>query len=243
MLIRYMRHKENINTEFLQNDISRFGRVVRGISELKMQYNIENESEAETYNMFGIMKMDYREVLLHSPIICNLLNPNGSHSQGTLFYIKFIENVFSNEDAKVLSLIKPDNFHIVNEKRTYFGQMDIFIRNVDHSNPFVIIIENKIGAPDQKAQLQRYYEYAKSIYGLQDKDIRLLYLKPIKGDPSTVSLAADMLKSLKDLEILKTISYKDNIIPWLTICLPLIKAPVVKYTIQQYLHTLNKVCL
>lgn len=241
MLTRYKLQSASISSSLLQQDLESYSRLLPAFSGLKKELQLANMSEAESFNMFGIMKMDYYEVLLHSPIICTLLNPRGSHAQGVLFYNKFIDNVYSGADVSLLKDIRPSNMNVENEMWTQLGQIDVFIRHIDPSNPFALIIENKINAGDQARQLERYYDYAKAIYGIKGT-IRMLYLKPLKGDPTDFSINAALLKELTDQGVLKSISYRDNIIPWLKSCLPEVKAPVVKYTIQQYIHTLNKIC-
>ncbi len=241
MLARYKLHSATLSSSILHQDIANYGRLLPAFTELKERLHLADVGEAERFNMFSIMKFDYYEVLLHSPVLSNLLNPNGSHSQGALFYNKFIEHVYTGVDASLLLNIKPGNLMVENEMWTHLGQIDIFIRHSDPLNPFAIVIENKIYAPDQLKQLERYYEFAQTIYG-HTGNIRLLYLKPIKGDPSPESMNVELQKELTEKGVLKSISYKDTIIPWLTDCVTEVKAPVVQHTIQQYIHTLKNIC-
>src|SRR4051794_4091616 len=45
---------------------------------------------ASDYNLFSILKLNFSEVRLHTPILANLLDPAGSHAQGLLFYKDFV---------------------------------------------------------------------------------------------------------------------------------------------------------
>lgn len=198
--------------------------------------------EAGHFNIFEIMKVNYYEVLVHTPILCNLLNPRGTHAQGDLFYRSFIETVFEGQDMKRLSLYDMSRVKVQDEMSTRYGQIDIFIqyKGADHS--YIIIIENKIFAGDQDKQLTRYLDYATSLAGFDESNIRLLYLKPFEGNPAEISLDTISLNRLSASGIFKVISYKEQILPWLQGCFEEIKAPVVRYTVQQYIHTLKTIC-
>ena len=49
------------------------------------------ELTGENFNVFSILQMESAEVKTHSAIIAELLNPQGSHSQGTLFLKLFLQ--------------------------------------------------------------------------------------------------------------------------------------------------------
>ena len=65
-----------------------------------------------------------------------------------------------------------------------------------------VIIENKIGAPDQSKQLVRYYEKANKRFD----NIILVYLTPFGHSPN--------IDSKEDLDV-KLISYQNHILSWL----------------------------
>lgn len=198
--------------------------------------------EAGHFNLFEIMKVNYYEVLVHTPILCNLLNPKGTHAQGDLFYRRFIETVFDGEDKKRLSLYDMSRIKVQDEMSTRYGQIDIFILYKGTEHSYILIIENKIFAGDQERQLARYFDYAMSIPGFDENNIRLLYLKPFEGNPAEISLDTSSLNRLATSGVFKVISYKEQILPWLQGCLEHIKAPVVRYTVEQYIHTLKSIC-
>ena len=39
----------------------------------------------ESFNLISVMQMEWDETKTHSRILADLLNPNGSHGQGTIF--------------------------------------------------------------------------------------------------------------------------------------------------------------
>src|SRR5690242_17901584 len=64
---------------------------------LKPRLDEINRYDAEYFNIFNILKLDYAEVRVHTPFIANLLNPKGTHAQGDLFYKVFIEMILPDE--------------------------------------------------------------------------------------------------------------------------------------------------
>lgn len=125
--------------------------------------------------------------------------------------------------------------------------IDILIINADKR---AVVIENKIKAVDQPKQLQRYYEKLKK-QGYSDRDIHLLYLTLYGHHPSKDS-AGDQLY--------KTISYKDDLSPWLERCQkraydePELRESVIQYlrlvrkltgtdSRREYMEDLKKLCL
>src|SRR5665213_375123 len=61
----------------------------------------------EHFNIFQILGIGHREVTTHSPILAELLNPKGSHGQGSaflrLFLAKFRISEFNAENATVMT--------------------------------------------------------------------------------------------------------------------------------------------
>ena len=71
----------------------------------KIKYeNKEKQKTAEDFNIFEILGVAHLEVSTHSAFIANLLNPKGSHSQGTKFLEKFLEFIGVDDEGFNLSL-------------------------------------------------------------------------------------------------------------------------------------------
>jgi len=100
----------------------------------------------------------------------------------------------------------------------------------------LIIIENKIYAGDQEKQLQRYYDYALSKLN-SDNNLFLLYLTPTGKTASDYSMKLEKQDELRSKGILKEISYKNDIIPWLETTIKNTTSEKVKQSIIQYLAT------
>lgn len=90
-----------------------------------------------------------------------------------------------------------------------------------------LIIENKIYAGDQKNQLLRYHNFK--------PEANMIYLTLFGSEPSKESLGGLKADSIICL------SYKDDIIPWLSKCVQLAaNLPYVRETINQYINTLSQ---
>lgn len=116
------------------------------------------------------------EVRLHSRFLTFLLSPDKSHNQGNLFLDLFLKEIG-------LSAY----FNDTNECRTYaeYQNIDIYITDGNKH----IIIENKIWAGDQHAQIKRYIEIInKENKDLDNENLKVIYLSVDRGEPSRYSL-------------------------------------------------------
>ena len=183
----------------------------------------------ENFNIFSVMRMESDEVKTHSRIIAELLNPKGSHSQGSIFLKLFFAEIkelsriedFDFENAKVLV---EEHIGLINEDYTKGGYIDIVIK--DNNNQ--IVIENKIYAVDQFGQLLRY----KNHYPKR----KLLYLTLDCKEPSNESKGNLVLNT--DFHC---ISYENNILDWLNKChKETIEQPMLREMIKQYINLIKK---
>ena len=174
----------------------------------------ESRKRGEQFNMFRACGVNHYENT-HSAIIAELLNPQGSHGQGTIFLSSFIDVCCSHDFDFSFQGV---------EMRTEFtiddGRIDILIKN--KKGP-IIIIENKIYAHDQHEQLKRYEGYAKKY---KDGDYKLLYLTLYGVDASE-----DSGKGVK----YTCISYQKDIVNWLEECIKrCARLPIIRETLIQY---------
>lgn len=172
---------------------------------------VKNKAKGEYFNLIKIMGIATSEVHTHTPIIADLLNPKGSHGQGSIFLKIFVEYFSLNFDIDTKVIVE-------REKRERKDQIDILIRN-DHQ---IMIIENKIYASDQSKQLNRYYSYCIA----KNKQPILIYLSLLDAQPSKKSLGhilrneedgcyylnGDITQPV-DLSIL---NYKNDLLGWLS---------------------------
>lgn len=210
-------------------EIHKLQYLLNNVSIISKKYEDIAKITGENFNIFSIMSMESNERYTHSAIIGELLNSKGSHGQGSIFLKLFFEEIsclkeiedFDFENAKV---ILEEYIGLINADYTEGGFIDIVIKD----NKNVIVIENKIYAPDQKNQLFRY----KSYY----KDCILLYLNLFGDEPSIESKGS--FEKDKDFYI---ITYQIEIINWLEKChKETVNQPIVRETINQYINIVKK---
>jgi hypothetical protein len=178
----------------------------------------------ERFNVFKILGIGRYEVRTHSPMLGDLLKPQGSHGQGDIFLQRFVTQMaIADFDTASASLELEYYIGEVTEKSG--GRLDIVISD---GNGNAIYIENKIDAEDQPNQLQRYRQ--------RNAGAHLFYLT-LQG-----SLPAGFPdeQSLKAINA-RCISYATDIRDWLADCQKeAASLPHVRETISQYLHLVQE---
>lgn len=192
----------------------------------------------EHFNIFKILGIDRYEVQTHSPILGELLNPQGAHGQGSLFLKLFLSSIAESKSSDASFTQKIGEFHADSaslKTEVYIGPVDtdyteggiIDIVLTDTKNGSHIFIENKIDANDQKNQLLRYHK--------ADPKAALFYLTLDGHSPSKkYSMGGgDFYVHL--------ISYKKDILRWLELCRKeSVCLPSVRETITQYIHLIEE---
>jgi len=229
------------------------------------EYNSKAEKAGEKFNIFSVMSMELDEVKTHSAIIGELLNPKGSHGQGSVFLNLFVEQI----NEKFNSEIKLDPFtkikgkicertitREINREKGTGGRIDIIIEDEKQ----VLIIENKPRAVDQEFQLIRYCKYAESL----KKDFYIFYLTmnkkelpfeeeyTIKDKNGDVKIIKGYNFHFKDKlgykdssaehkSLYYPITFRNDIKDWIEKCLEKTNAlPIINHTLIQYLNLIKK---
>lgn len=206
------------------------------------------KKRGELFNIFEILGVQTKETRLHSAIIVELLNPNGSHglSDAPLkLFIEKLKNNFYNDELNSFKLnfnnpIKVEaEYHIgfINEDVSEGGRIDIFIN--DGTN--FIAVENKIYAEDQDAQLVRYNNFLiRETVRTGGKKL-LLYLNLYGYLPSVISITSHQTNTQLELGTdYWCIGYNEFIMDWLEGCRRIaIDNAIVRETIKQYINTIK----
>jgi hypothetical protein len=112
------------------------------------------------FNVFQLVSDLYYRENFHSDVICEFLNPNGSHGQGDRYLMAFLDMLIDDHTALLKNDFKDANVDKevhTNENR----RIDILIK--DDRSKKAIIIENKINnAEDMYRQLPHYYQHMRS---------------------------------------------------------------------------------
>lgn len=218
-----------------------------------LQGVIKFESErkkiiAEDFNIFNILGISHLEVSTHSKFISNLLDPCGSHYQGSIFLALFLKKI----DIEGFDYA---NAYIEIEKsENKYGRFDIFITD---GKDWTILIENKIYAGLQEEQLGRYITYLKETS--KTKNIKLLYLTLANefDNDSTCNedyspeigvsqgeikfLKSQGVKTVDDIKLYKHITYSKDILDWLIDSQKeAVSLPRIREVIEQYIQIIRE---
>lgn len=181
-------------------------------------YERHQAGRASPFNVFSVLRSESDEVNLHSRFLAALLKHRKAHDKPRANLEDFLRNIVGWDDFDF------GGSRVERER----NNIDILISN---STRQAVVIENKIWAGDQHRQLQRYHESLKE-RGLEDKNIRLLYLTLHGHDPSEDSAGA--------LDV-ACISYANTLPPWLERCQERAYAePGLRESIEQYHNLVRK---
>jgi len=185
--------------------------------------------KGEQFNIFSILKMEYRENETHSAFIGELLNPKGSHLMGALFLKHFLKTIgHSSLDADTARVVLEEVIGKRNDVLWEGGRVDIYMADATGNT---ICIENKIAAIDQATQIQRYVNH--------NRGNNTVYYLTLDGKPASGESAGDY----QDHEhYYFRISYKVTIIDWLQLCLKEVAEwPLLRESIRHYIILLKKI--
>lgn len=248
---RFEKEERRLQSYKIERDhtaLSGFLRNFGSFERLAFQFRAQS---ATYFDVFQVLRLGHYEERLHTPFLAHLLDPAGAHSQGRLFFDAFLSMVLP-ADA-----IPPGISHIEvsPEHHTPYGRIDILVkyrvreRQSDVGKLQAVVIENKVYAPDQPRQLERYHNYLTKTLGLKTGEFHLIYLSPWKQQPSIekegeedlwCSITERQYNALKASKSLLEIGYYAEIVPWLEGCIEQIQAPVVAHTVKQYLKTIQR---
>ena len=177
-------------------------------------------ASGQGFNLFEILKRETDEVHTHSAILAELLDPNGSHAQGSVFARKFAERFDIPKEGI-------EHARVWCERTLAKGsRADILMETDD----ICIVVENKIHADDQPRQLERYHAYAK-----EWDSHKVFYLTLHGEDPSE-----DSLGCLQRDEVV-CISYESDVLAWLDDCIKEVaRVPQIREILAQYQALLRK---
>jgi hypothetical protein len=205
----------------------RFARLREKLLPLQQEARQVALTQAPEYNIFSLLLLE-RVESINSAILANLLNPDGSHGQGVLFLRTFINHckrkypAFHNFDGD----IEKGRWTVTPELPFGNGRMDIVAMN--SATGQILLIENKIDAPEQPEQIKRYGEW------MQRKEQEfpqqaMLYLT-ITGKEAETAFGY----------LYTQISYHEDIVSWLEQALEKTQAENVRSIIRQYCDVVRK---
>lgn len=181
------------------------------------------------FNIFSVLRLEHKEVILHSRFIAELLNPNGKHGKGKRFLELFFE-IIGFDSAKAKKIVS-----VTNETQN----IDILLEAQD----WAIIIENKIYSGDSEKQILTYYEKIKQ----NKREVYVLYLHPFGKKPEGISYKNDkntlkLAENRPEKDKIFCISYKKHIRAWIEKCREEVPQELELYIIfSQYRNVLKRI--
>ena len=206
--------------------------LLQQVSSLLERHCWLETKQGQRFNIFEILRRETDEVFGHSALIGELLDPEGSHGQSDLFLKHFL----SINREKIVQNV-PDfdfeaEFEVYKEKSFDDGQQSGRIDITVESARYMIVIENKINAPDQPRQLERYFEHARAI----GKTPILIYLTPNGLSPGKYTLGdlhPDQVVSM---------SYDSEIANWIHKCRDSVSMLAhIRESLNQYLIIVRRI--
>jgi hypothetical protein len=164
-------------------------------------HKLQSNANGENFNIFNILGVGRKEVETHSKFIYELLSANGRHGMESIFLNLFTAIVLGIDD-------KSQTFKVSREDSTDEGRRVDFVLE---SSSYLIGIEMKIDAGDQRKQLYDYNEALKKRG--KEKTVKVYYL--------TLDGKAATQNSLNGLEesLYERISFHDQVISWIDSCI------------------------
>ena len=196
-------------------------RLLRFAEAQRVRVEAIAKATGDNFNIFNILGIGHYEVTTHSPMLGELLNPEGRHGQGAMFlHLFLLQFKVSNFDADSAELKR--EFPIGPKAGASGGRIDILLKD---RNGSAIIIENKIYTGDGYGQLE--------LYRKAFPEAELFYLTLAGDKPKKVCGGVDPPP--------RCISYKTDILGWLRDChKAAVRVPAVRETIYQYIRLIEE---
>lgn len=204
--------------------------LLSDVTNIVKKYEEIAKLSGENFNIFSILKIESDEVRLHSRLLGEMLNPNGTHGRNDVFLKLFIETLdlskkYTNVDLSKAKVIVEENIGNISDDYTKGGRIDLVIKFNGQAEE--IVIENKIYAIDQYNQLGRYIDAY--------PNANILYLT-LEGKKPTDMSFGERAPS----ETVNCISYKKDIKLWIENCLEKSSEfPLLRETLSQYLQLIK----
>ena len=224
---RFVEIKNLLGEEIYQDFQNDFSTLKSGLEPLFVARAKEELEEAYRFNLFKLFGIGTKEVTTHSVLLAELLNPAGVHGQGSLFLNGFFEMLKSENPPNIMLPKETDetDWRVRRELVTHEGNLDLVLSS--RKAKWILVIENKINAGDQKDQLERYSRWLES--QRDHFEFRSLAYLTLNGRPSNEA---------KEV-IYACLSYRKEIQQWLESTFPHIRADVTRVVINQYLNLIQ----
>lgn len=200
------------------------------LKEIIGKIEIYNESSSEKYNIFKVLDVYDKEVMM-CRVLADILNPRGYHNKGSIYLKSFLQDVLEMKciEDNLLKETRVYKEYLIEEDR----RIDIVIKN----DKFFIPIEVKIHAGEQENQCYDYYMHALK----HDSNAKVVYLTKFGTSPSEYSthMINESEKKFVPANRIVCISFAEHIRIWLE---KLIKneTGIIKDIFSQYVEAIEE---
>lgn len=220
----------------INREIINISALLENFSEIESTLSSILKTDAPYFNIFSILKISHLEARVHTPFLCNLINPKGTHGQGRLFFELLIEKLWGSD---FLINNRLTDIQVRQEERSDYGQIDLIIRFKANGKPHIIVIENKIYHHDEELQISRYNKKIKEEEKIPKSQYLIIYLTIDGKAPTERSIPKDEYNELVLNNTLVLWSYRRDIINLLYRALEKNQARNVNDLIQQYINIIQ----
>lgn len=204
-------------------------------SNLRFRMDIFQQTKKQTdvylasdFNVFDYIYPDENQI---SDIIRDLLDPEGKHGQGDLFFKEFLNLIGKSEiyTTQKVNLIRenPTTYILKSQRR-----IDI---TIDFDDKYGIGIENKPWAAEQEDQLKDYREHLKKKY---KDNYFLIYLSGSESPP--MSIEQGEREALEREGKFITLFYPFEFKNWLELCYKECKAEKIRLFLRDFIDYVEK---
>lgn len=186
------------------------------------------DSLASDFNIFRLTRRADYEVTTHQTIIADLLDPNGTHSQGNIFLKPFLAFVSASTG---IDLPPADFYWEVDHNRNY---IDVRLRHSETNNS--VVIETKWNAEDRPGQVVDYWRSERE--RTRKSRVPLIFLTQNGRKPNLGLRADDHDEFQLDLV---TMSFRSQFADMLKCALGETAAPRLVATLNQYIEILDAI--
>ena len=183
-----------------------------------------------TFNVFEVTRRSGFEVTTHSALLCDLLDPRGTHGQGGGFLKAFLALIDDHLPRSASRTPWPPAdgwWSAVPEFPAAQGRLDILLVNRGPAGPATIVIENKWDHDLTDRQLERYAEYLVAQRPMGGRHRRCLVYLTRSGEDPGVALPIDFVPLSYSRDISKllqgTIEHLRDTAP------PALREPLLQY--------------
>jgi hypothetical protein len=220
----FARSRSNLRLQQLTQSFGHLRTALEALADLDRR---SQRRLASGFNLFRALQVQRNEVRTHSAFLAELLDPNGTHGQGSAFLDALLRYCrCKGGEFERFPRLDPPTTRVVwvvsCEKPVPEGRLDIVVQSVQLK--FLMVIENKIGADEQQDQIGRYQTWLIRQKQYPPERRVLLYLTP-EGRRANTAYSEDYFR----------FSYGRDVVAWLWSALPNVEAARVREAVVQYL--------